>query len=277
MLIIWLQGIWLPLHGYDYADTPLWAGIFLLPMTLGMLVAGPVAGLISDRIGARGLATSGMLVFAGSFIGLMLMPVQFPYWAFALFITLNGIGGGMFAAPNSASVMSSVPASQRGVASGMRSTFQNSGTAVSIGVFFSLMITGLASSLPGTMASGLQAHGVAAPAAHQIAGLPAVSSLFAAVLGVNPIQHLLASTGALGTLSPGNRQVLTGREFFPNLISGPFHQGLFVVFAVAAALGLLAAVASLLRGGRRAPATEDLITPQSAELSAVGEKRKSEA
>jgi MFS family permease len=138
VLIIWLQGIWLPLHGYDYADTPLCAGIFLLPMTIGMLVAGPVSGLISDRIGARGLATAGMLVFAGSFIGLMLLPVQFPYWAFALFITLNGIGGGIFAAPNSSSIMSSVPASQRG-ASGMRATFQNSGTALSIGIFFSLM------------------------------------------------------------------------------------------------------------------------------------------
>ena len=248
VLIIWLQGIWLPLHGYDYADTPLWAGIFLLPMTVGMLVAGPVSGLISDRIGARGLATGGMLVFAGSFIGLMLLPVQFPYWAFAVFITLNGIGGGMFAAPNSSSIMSSVPADQRGVASGMRSTFQNSGTAVSIGVFFSLMVMGLSSSLPGALTGGLTAHGVASDAASRIAALPPVSSLFAAVLGVNPVQHLLADNGALNSLSASNRQVLTGREFFPNLLSGPFHQGLVVVFAVAAGLGLLAALASLLRG-----------------------------
>jgi MFS family permease len=248
VLIIWLQGIWLPLHGYDYSDTPLWAGIFLLPMTVGMLVAGPVSGLISDRIGARGLATGGMLVFSGSFIGLMLLPVQFPYWAFALFITLNGIGGGMFAAPNSSSIMSSVPAAQRGVASGMRSTFQNSGTAVSIGVFFSLMVAGLSSSLPGALGGGLTAHGVAPDVAGKIASLPPVSSLFAAVLGVNPVQHLLADNGALGTLSAGNQQVLTGREFFPNLLAGPFHQGLIIVFAVAAGLGLLAALASLLRG-----------------------------
>jgi MFS family permease len=248
VLIIWLQGIWLPLHGYDYSDTPLWAGIFLLPMTVGMLVAGPVSGLISDRIGARGLATSGMLVFAGSFIGLMLLPVQFPYWAFAMLITLNGVGGGMFAAPNSASIMSSVPASQRGVASGMRSTFQNSGTAVSIGVFFSLMVMGLSNTLPGALASGLQAHGVAPAVAHRIGSLPPVSSLFAAVLGVNPVQNLLQDNGALGSLPAGDRQVLTGREFFPNLLSGPFHSGLIVVFAVAAALGLVAALASLLRG-----------------------------
>jgi MFS family permease len=250
VLIIWLQGIWLPLHGYDYADTPLWAGIFLLPMTIGMLVAGPVSGLISDRIGARGLATCGMLVFAGSFIGLMLLPVQFPYWAFALFITLNGIGGGMFAAPNSSSIMSSVPASQRGAASGMRATFQNSGTALSIGIFFSLMVTGLSSDLPAALSTGLRQHGVPAHVASQIAALPPVSSLFAAVLGVNPVQHLLATKGALGALSPANQQVLTGREFFPNLLSGPFHQGLIVVFAVAAGLGLLAALASLLRKGR---------------------------
>jgi MFS family permease len=248
VLIIWLQGIWLPLHGYDYSDTPLWAGIFLLPMTVGMLVAGPVSGLISDRIGARGLATSGMLVFAGSFVGLMLLPVQFPYWAFAVMITLNGIGGGMFAAPNSSSIMSSVPADQRGVASGMRSTFQNSGTAVSIGVFFSLMVLGLSSSLPGALGSGLSAHGVAPAVAGRIAALPPVSSLFAAMLGVNPVQHLLSANGALNSLSAANQQVLTGHDFFPNLLSGPFHQGLFVVFAVAATLGLLAALASLLRG-----------------------------
>jgi len=250
VLIIWLQGIWLPVHGYDFSDTPLWAGIFLLPMTVGMLVAGPVSGLISDRIGVRGLATSGMLVFAGSFVGLMLLPVQFPYWAFAVFITLNGIGGGMFAAPNSSSIMSSVPASQRGAASGMRATFQNSGTAISIGIFFSLMVMGLSRSLPASLSSGLRQHGVSAHVAAQVSALPPVSSLFAAVLGVNPVQHLLATNGALSSLSSANQQVLTGREFFPNLLSGPFHQGLVVVFAVAAGLGLLAALASLLRGKR---------------------------
>ena len=250
ILIFWLQGIWLPLHGYDYADTPLWAGIFLLPMTVGMLVAGPVSGLISDRIGVRGLATSGMLVFAGSFIGMLLLPVQFPYWAFAVMITLNGIGGGMFAAPNSSSIMGSVPAAQRGAASGMRSTFQNSGTALSIGIFFSLMVTGLSTRLPGALSSGLQAHGVSAHTAAEVASLPPVSSLFAAMLGVNPVQHLLATNGGLSSLSAANQQYLTGHTFFPNLLSGPFHDGLVVVFAVAAGLGLLAALASLLRGKR---------------------------
>ena len=142
MLIIWLQGIWLPLHGYDYSQTPLWAGIFLLPLTAGFLVSGPVSGFLSDRFGSRGIATAGMAVFGVSFVGLMLLPVNFPYWAFAMLIALNGIGSGMFAAPNSSSIMGSVPARHRGAASGMRSTFQNSGTALSIGVFFSLMIAG---------------------------------------------------------------------------------------------------------------------------------------
>ncbi|HZV27460.1 MAG TPA: MFS transporter [Acidothermaceae bacterium] len=250
VLIIWLQGIWLPLHGYDYSDTPLWAGVFLLPLTAGFLVSGPVAGFLSDRFGARAFATAGMLVFGGSFIGLMALPIDFPYWAFALLITANGIGSGMFGAPNSSAIMSSVPARQRGVASGMRSTFQNSGTALSIGAFFSLMIIGLASSLPKTLTNGLQQQGVSHAVAHQVASLPPVSSLFAAILGVNPIQHLLAPSGALATLPAGNQQNLIGRTFFPNLISAPFHQGLVVVFAVAAVLSLLAAVASLLRGGR---------------------------
>jgi MFS family permease len=250
MLIIWLQGIWLPLHGYDFSRTPLWAGIFLLPLTAGFLVSGPTAGILSDRFGSRGIATAGMAVFGGSFIGLLFLPANFPYWAFALLITANGIGSGMFGAPNSSSIMGSVPARHRGAASGMRSTFQNSGTALSIGVFFSLMVAGLAASLPQTLTAGLQRQGVPHAIAHQIGALPPVSSLFAAVLGVNPVQHLLASRGALATLPAASRHILTGRAFFPGLLSGPFHQGLVIVLSVAAALSALAGVASLLRGGR---------------------------
>ncbi len=251
MLIIWLQGIWLPLHGYTYDQTPLWAGIFILPMTAGFLVAGPVSGILSDRLGSRGIATAGMAVFASSFIGLMFLPVNFPYWAFALFIALNGIGSGMFASPNSSSIMGSVPASDRGAASGMRSTFQNSGTAVSIGVVFTLVIVGLSSSLPTTLSSGLVKLGVPAGTAHQVATLPPVSSLFASVLGVNPIQHLLAPTGVLARLPAASQAALTGRTFFPSLLSGPFHSGLIVVFSVSAALSVLAGLASLLRGKRQ--------------------------
>jgi MFS family permease len=211
-----------------------------------------IAGL-ADRFGSRGIATAGMVVFGGSFIGLMLLPVNFSYWAFALLIAINGIGSGMFAAPNSSSIMGSVPARHRGAASGMRSTFQNSGTALSIGVFFSLMIAGLAASLPKTLTDGLTQHGVPYAAAHQIGSLPPVSSLFAAVLGVNPVQHLLASGRVLSTLPAASQQLLIGREFFPEVISAPFHQGLVIVFAVAAALAAVAALASLLRGSRYVP------------------------
>jgi MFS family permease len=258
MLIIWLQGIWLPLHGYSYDQTPLWAGIFLLPMTAGFLVSGPTSGILSDRFGSRGIATAGMAVFASSFIGLMLLPVNFPYWAFALIIALNGVGSGMFASPNSSSIMGSVPAADRGAASGMRSTFQNSGTAVSIGVVFTLMIIGLSNSLPTTLSSGLTRLGVPGGTAHQVATLPPVSSLFASVLGVNPIQHLLAPAGVLAKLPAASQAALTGRTFFPSLLAGPFHDGLIVVFSVSAALSVLAGLASLLRGKHRDP-----LAPQS--------------
>ncbi|WP_328457244.1 isochorismatase family protein [Amycolatopsis sp. NBC_00438] len=251
VLIIWLQGIWLPLHGYDYESTPLWAGIFMLPLTAGFLAAGPVSGYLSDRFGSRGLATGGALLFGASFLGLMLLPIDFGYGIFAVLIALNGIAGGMFASPNSSSIMGSVPADLRGVASGMRATFQNSGTAVSIGVFFSLMIAGLASNLPHTLTAGLRQQGVPAGVAGQLGGLPPVSSLSAAQLGVNPIRHLLEPSGALAGLTPLQQQTLTGREFFPSLISGPFHSGLVIVFAFGAALAVLAAIASLLRGTRK--------------------------
>jgi len=248
MLIIWLQGIWLPLHGYDYADTPLWAGVFMLPLTAGFLVAGPAAGALSDRFGARGIASVGMLLFGLSFVGLLLLPINFAYWAFALLIALNGIGSGMFAAPNTSAIMGSVLPGERGVVSGMRATFQNSGTALSIGVFFSLMVVGLAHSLPTALTSGLQDQGVPHAVASQVAVLPPVSTLFAAVLGVNPLEHLLAPSGVLAHLPPENAATITGREFFPDLISGPFHQGLTVVFGVSVILAVLAAIASLARG-----------------------------
>ena len=248
MLIIWLQGIWLPLHGYDFERTPLWAGIFMLPLTVGFLIAGPLSGYLSDRFGARLFSTSGLILVAAAFIGLLLLPVDFPYPAFAALLLLSGIGQGMFSAPNTSAIMGSVPPDQRGVASGMRSTFQNSGTALSIGLFFSLMITGLAGSLPHTLSTGLQAQGVPADTAHQVAGLPPVSTLFATFLGKNPISQLLAPSGVLHTLPAHNVQTLTGNRFFPELVSGPFHHGLVTVFAAAAAMSLIGALASVLRG-----------------------------
>ena len=249
MLIIWLQGIWLPLHGYDFEQTPLWAGIYLLPMTVGFLVAGPVSGWLSDRFGARVFATGGMLVVAASFGGLLLLPTNFSYGWFAFLLAVSGLGSGLFAAPNVAGIMNSVPASQRGAANGMRSTFQNSGMVLSIGIFFSLMVVGLASSLPSTMYAGLTQHGVPSAAAHQVASLPPVGVLFAAFLGYNPIHSLLGPSGVLNHVGHQQAATLTGKSFFPQLISGPFHHGLLIVFWLAIAMSIVGAIASLFRGG----------------------------
>ena len=262
MLIIWLQGIWLPLHGYDYEDTPRWAGIYLLPLTVGFLAAGPLAGYLSDRFGARLFAASGLVLMAVSFLGLLALPTDFNYWAFAALIFLNGLSGGLYAAPNTSLIMSAVPAEARGAASGMRATFQNAGMVLSIGVFFSLMVAGLASSLPHTLSSGLAAQGVPAASASAIAALPPVGTLFAAFLGYNPIQQLLGPQ-VLGQLPAANAHTLTGREFFPNLISGPFHDGLVVVFWLAIVISLVAAAASLIRGRDGADSRPDSVGGES--------------
>ncbi|MFI9380675.1 MFS transporter [Kutzneria sp. NPDC052558] len=248
MLIIWLQGIWLPLHGYDFEDTPLWAGIYLLPLTFGFLIAGPISGFLSDRFGARLFATGGLVLVVIAFLGLLALPVNFSYPLFALLLFVSGVGQGMFSAPNTSAIMGAVPAADRGVASGMRSTFQNSGTSLSIGVFFSLMIVGLAGSLPSTLSAGLQAQGVPAATAQSVASLPPVSTLFAAFLGDSPIAHLLEPSGVLKTLPPDHVTALTGNTFFPSLVSGPFHDGLITVFGAAAVMAAVAALASLLRG-----------------------------
>jgi MFS family permease len=250
MLILWLQGIWLVLHGYNYADTPLWSGIYLLPLTFGFVVSGPVSGWLSDKHGARAFASGGLLLSALAFGGLLLIPTNFHYLAFGVLIFLAGAGMGLFSAPNAAAIMNSVPRHQRGAASGMLATFQNSGFVLSIGVFFSLMIAGLASTLPATLYHGLTAQGVPAAAAHQIAGLPPVGSLFAAFLGYNPVKTLLGPTGVLAHLPASHVAVLTGKRFFPELISQPFHHGLVIVFTTAIALLALAAAVSALRGAR---------------------------
>jgi MFS family permease len=248
MLIIWLQGIWLPQHGYNFTDTPLWAGIYILPLTIGMLFAGPTSGYLSDRFGARPFATGGMLGAAVSFVLLALLPTDFPYPLFALVLFLNGVSMGMFASPNRAGVMNSLPPTDRGAGGGMNQTFQNSAQVLSIGVFFTLMILGLASTLPHAMTAGLEAHGVPARDALRAAHLPPVSILFAAFLGYNPIQHLLGA-GVLSHLSASQHALLVGRSFFPHLISPPFRTGLHEAFAFAIAACLVAAVASVSRGG----------------------------
>jgi MFS family permease len=247
MLILWLQGIWLPLHGYSFASTPLWSGIYLVPMSIGYLLSGPLAGRLSDRHGQKWFSTVGMFGTAATFLILLSLPVDFPYLAFAAIVLANGVFTGLFSAPNTTTLMNAVPPEQRGAASGMRATFMNTGFVLSISIFFSLMIVGLASTLPHAMFFGLTAQGVPAAVAHRVAGLPPVGTLFAAFLGYNPIGILLGPH-VLAGIGPAHAATVTGKAFFPSLISGPFHHGLLVAFTASAALCTLAGLASLWAG-----------------------------
>jgi MFS family permease len=264
ILIIWLQGIWLPLHGYSFEQTPLWAGIYMLPLTVGFLLAAPVSGVLADRMGGRGLATAGMIVSGLSFVLLEILPINFPYLAFAAILLVNGVGMGLFTSPNRADVMNSLPASSRGAGAGMTATFQNSATVLSIGLFFGLMIAGLSQHLPTVLEQGLLQHGVPAADASRVAALPPVAVLFAAFLGYNPVQQLLGDV--LPSLPPDQASFLTGRSFFPELISGPFQDGLTVAFWFAIAACVLAAVASWYIGARRSTGET---TSVGAELASV--------
>ena len=248
ILIIWLQGIWLPQHGYNFTQTPLWAGIYMLPLTAGFLIAGPISGILSDHFGARPFATGGMVAAAVSFGLLELLPANFSYIWFALLLLLNGLAMGLFSSPNRAGIMNSLPPNQRGAGSGMTATFQNSAMVLSIGIFFTLIIAGLASGLPGTLYHGLVAQGVPAKAAAGISHLPPTGALFAAFLGYNPMSQLLGPV--LGHLPHAQAAYLTGRSFFPHLVSQPFMHGLREAFDFAVAACVVAAVASWLRGGK---------------------------
>jgi MFS family permease len=250
MLILWLQGIWLPLHGYSFESTPLWAGIYLIPMSVGFLASGPISGRLSDRYGQKWFSTLGMVAASVTFVLLLLLPVNFPYPAFAVLILVNGLGVGMFSAPNTTTMMNSVPAGDRGAASGMRATSMNSGFVLSIGIFFSLMIVGLSAHLPLALNHGLVAQGVPAATATRVASLPAVATLFAAFLGVNPMRQLLGSH-VLHQIGTTHANVVAGKSFFPSLISGPFHDGLEIAFAASALLCALAAAFSWWAGDCR--------------------------
>jgi EmrB/QacA subfamily drug resistance transporter len=249
MLIIWLQGVWLPLHGYTYEETPLWAGIYMGPLLIGFIVTGPIAGWLSDRFGARSFSTVGMLVQAAGFVGLLLLPANFDYPVFALLLVVLGIGSGLFAAPNTTAIMNSVPAETRGVSAGMTATFQNGASLVSIGVFFSIVTAGLAAALPRAFFTGLTSHHVPAQTATAISHLPPTAALFGAFLGYNPIGVLLPAP-LLAQLPAADRAALLGKTFFPNLISSPFMVGMRAVFVASALMCLVAAVASWLRGQR---------------------------
>ncbi len=267
MLIIWLQGIWLPLHGYSYSQTPLWAGIYLLPLTLGFLLSAPLSGVLSDKFGAKAYTVGGALLTAATFLVLIFVPVNFSYWEFAVVVALNGFGTGLFVSPNRAEMMNSVPANQRGAAGGMIATFMNSASVLSIGIFFSLMVAGLASTLPSSMFSGLTAQGVPASAATTISHLPPIGVLFSAFLGYNPMQQLLGPL--LNQLPATHAAYVTGREFFPNLITGPFHDGLGVAFGFAIAASVIGAIASALTGRTKVAPEQPPAESLGSELAAV--------
>jgi MFS family permease len=259
MLIIWLQGIWLPQHGRSFAETPLWAGIAMVPLSVGFLIVGPLAGWLSDRVGARALATGGLVVSAVAFWLLELLPINFSYVWFALLIFLFAVGMGMFFSPNQAAVMNSLPADQRGAGAGMINTFQNSATVLSMGLFFTIVTLGLAARLPSQLYRGLTAAGVPSSAAHLVASEPPIGSLFSAFLGFNPVKELLGPTGALQHLPASHAAYITGRSFFPKLIEAPFASGLHLAFTFAVIATLIAVVASALRGRRYVRENESLL------------------
>ena len=250
MLIILLQGIWLPLHGVSYADTPFWAGVYMIPMIVGFSVMGPVSGYLSDRYGARLFATLAMIITAGTFLALSMLPTDFSYLPFAIIIFIMGLGGGLFAAPNTASIMNAVPPEHRGAASGMRATLQNTGQTVSLAIFFTVIISGLSSSLPGALSAAMANAG-----ASQLSGafstISPTSALFSAFLGYNPMQSILGDprlSSVVSQISPATKAYLTGQTFFPNAISPAFASALDLAFYIGAVLSILAAVSSLLRG-----------------------------
>jgi MFS family permease len=249
VLVIWLQGIWLPLHGYTYAQTPFWAGIYMLPLTIGFMVMGPISGVLADRYGSRVLSTIGMLLCAIGFGGLMLMPVNFTFSTFAIAILVIGVGMGLFVSPNITAVMNSVPAEHRGASSGMRSTFSNTANTASISWIFAIVTIGLASHLPTTLYQGLTQDGVPANLAQQVANIPPTGALFAAFLGYDPITSMLPAA-TMQQLPASSQAALASNTFFPNLISAPFDDGLRIAFLISIVLVMVAAVASAVSGRR---------------------------
>ena len=249
MLMIWFQGIWLPQHGYSFARTPLWAGIYMIPFMLGFVVAGPISGKLSDRYGARLFATSGMLLTAAMYAVMMTFPSNFSYPPFALVMFVSGIGGGLFASPNTASIMNSVPARHRGAASGMRVTFAQTGLPLSMGLFFTLLVFGLNDKVPSAMFHGLLAHGVPLATATRLSHVPPLGYIFAAFLGVNPLRSLLGPA-VLNHLPAGQAAAITGRSFFPQLIGPSFKSALVLILSFAVLMCVIAAIASALRGGK---------------------------
>ena len=251
ILILLLQGIWLPLHGYSYESTPFWAGIFMLPLTAGFVIMGPLSGWLSDKYGSRGFATGGLLLIALSFLILASLPYDFDYPAFALALLIMGIGNGMFGSPNIASIMNSVPPEDRGVASGMRSMLQNSGMVVSMALFFTIVIVSLTHLFPPALAASLTSTGAPELVA-PMSAIPPTGALFAAFLGYNPVHTILVAMPAVtvAAISPATVALLTGTTWFPTTLAGAFMPSLRLSFYIGAILSIIAAILASRTGSR---------------------------
>ncbi|MEM0288016.1 MAG: MFS transporter [Nitrososphaerota archaeon] len=253
LLIILLQGIWLPLHGYSYSSTPFWSGIYMIPMTLGFVTMGPLSGWLSDRYGSKLLSTLGLIITAFAFVALSFLQYNFVYLPFAIILFFMGIGNGMFASPNTASLMNSVPPEHRGVASGMRATMQNTGQTISLAVFFVIIIGALTQNLPQVLSSALVTVG-APQLAPIFSHISPTGALFAAFLGYNPMSSVLQQISSMGdpqlvnSIPPSVINTLTSTTWFPNAIAPAFMSALKLSFYVGAALSVVAAIFSALRG-----------------------------
>lgn len=245
IMIIWLQGIWLPLHGIGFADTPIMAAIYMLPLTIGTLVLSPISGKLSDKYGPRWLSTSGMMLTGAGLLWLSALPVDFAVLPFLAVTFIIGVGQGIFLSPNIASIMNSLPPEHRGAGSGMRSAFMNVAMMFSMVIFFTLVVAGLSSTLPASIYHGLVSNGVSSAQASTYSSIPATSALFASFLGYNPIGAILPQK-LLDGITKAQRDTLTGTEFFPSLISDSFGRGLKTIFYIAAALSFIAAIISAL-------------------------------
>ena len=252
MLIVWLQGIWLPLHGVAYADTPLRAGLDTMPMMFGFVLCGPLGGWLSDRYGARVLATIGILVTASAAGLMMTLPAEFDLFRFALYLMLVGAGMGLFSAPNTSQIMSALPAEHRGSGAGMRATVLNAGMTVSQAVFFTIVIASLSRNLGPQLTAGATAAGLPPSAVHTVGGVPPGAAIFAAMLGYNPITHLLPSS-LLASIPPAVAAQVSDPHFFAGLLAQPFVTGIRTALAVCVAMCVLAGAASALRGSARRP------------------------
>lgn len=280
MLIMLLQGIWLPLHGYRFEDTPFWAGIYMLPMTLGFVIMGPIAGILSDRYGPRWIATIGMTIVCLVFLGLSMLPSNFDYWELGILIFLMGAGNGMFSSPNSSSIMNSVPPQDRGVASGMMFTLSNSASMLSMGVFFTIVIIGIQGALPGAIHESFASLGSQITPAIQnledyLINMPPTNALFSAFLGYNPMGSILSSMDpSIANAIP--KQIvttLTSSYWFPQTLQLAFMPALRITFRVGALLTGIAAVLSAMRGQRYVHDTNDQISDVSKGGIVEGEKK----